>query len=130
MNHPLPPRYEDPKEVLGGLPQPVSQQSSEQQQPTSRPASTSAPAASQPRPAVTRPPPQPSLPTNWKLSSILVRGNQVGDYLKGLTETNATLSKEAVLVNDSNKVSIETQSPPNCKLSSQQQNKAHKLRDI
>ena len=107
MNHPLPPRYEDPKEVLGGLPQPVSRQSSEQQQPASRPTSTSAPSASQPRPAVTRPPPQPSLPTNWKLSSILVRGNQVGDYLKGLTETNATLSKEAVLVNDSNKVSIE-----------------------
>ena len=91
--------------MLGGLPQPVSRQSSEQQA-TSRPSSTSAPAASQPRPAVTRPPPQPALPTNWKLSSILVRGNQVGDYLKGLTETSATLSKEAVLVNDSNKVCI------------------------
>ena len=100
--------------MLGGLPQPVSRQSSEQQA-TSRPSSTSAPAASQPRPAVTRPPPQPALPTNWKLSSILVRGNQVGDYLKGLTETSATLSKEAVLVNDSNKVCIETQYPPNCK---------------
>ena len=33
-----------------------------------------------------------------------VKGNHVGEYLKGATEAGATLAKEAVLIDDSNKV--------------------------
>ena len=33
-----------------------------------------------------------------------VKGNNVGDYLKGATEAGATLAKEAIQINDSNKV--------------------------
>ena len=33
-----------------------------------------------------------------------VKGNNVGEYLKGATEAGATLAKEAIQINDSNKV--------------------------
>ena len=33
-----------------------------------------------------------------------VKGNNVGEYLKGATEAGATHAKEAIQINDSNKV--------------------------
>ena len=40
------------------------------------------------------------------MSSVLsgVKGNNVGEYLKGATEAGATHAKEAIQINDSNKV--------------------------
>jgi len=54
-----------------------------------------------------------------KLSGGWGKGNQVGEYLKGLTETNATIGKEAVMVNETNKEFFmweQTQEPYSCKI--------------
>ena len=97
-------KYEDPKDLVG--PDTVY----------SVPASSSAPAlssveTSSNKPTIPRP--RPPLPTSesgynfslGKFTSVFGKSNQVGEYLSGLTESTATLAKEAVLVNDRNKVS-------------------------
>ena len=73
----------------------------------------STPSLSSVQTSQSRPPSVPSRPpppvkesgfTMGKLSGGWGKGNQVGEYLKGLTETNATIGKEAVMVNETNKV--------------------------
>ena len=58
-------------------------------------------------PPVRRPPPsmsEPGLNFPGKFQSVLGKSKEVGEYLKGHTESSATLAKEAVLVNETNKV--------------------------
>ena len=101
-------KYEDPRDLVG----PDSVYSV----PASVPASSSAPTlstveTSSSKPTIPRP--RPPLPTSesgynfslGKFTSVFGKSNQVGEYLSGLTESTATLAKEAVLVNDRNKVS-------------------------
>ena len=47
---------------------------------------------------------EPGLNFPGKFQSVLGKSKEVGEYLKGHTEASATLAKEAVLVNESNKV--------------------------
>ena len=99
-------RYEDPKDIVPGYQDPkdvisnsVSYASISSVQTSKDPVTT--------RPQVTRPPP-PTSDSSYNLlttiSSVLGKGNQVGEYLKGATEASATLAKEAIHVNERNKV--------------------------
>ena len=47
---------------------------------------------------------EPGLNFPGKFQSVLGKSKEVGEYLKGHTESSATLAKEAVLVNETNKV--------------------------
>ena len=59
---------------------------------------------SQSQPPVVPSRPPPPVKESGFFSGWGGKGNQVGEYLKGLTETNATIGKEAVMVNETNKV--------------------------
>ena len=95
-------KYEDPKDLIG----PDSSM-------YSVPVSSSAPALSNvetstnkpavARPVISRPPPPASFSLG-KFTSVFGKSNQVGEYLSGLTESSATLAREAVLVSELNKV--------------------------
>ena len=102
-------RYEDPKDIVPGYQEPKdvlppsASYSSLSTVQTSRDPVVS-------RPQVTRPPP-PTSESGYNIlttiSSVLGKSNQVGEYLKGATEASATLAKEAVHVNERNKVTFD-----------------------
>jgi len=140
-------RYEDPKDIVSsssfpappvapggggasddwGYTVPVASRpdsvSSNTASMSSRPSSVQTSTASGHKPAqISRPPPPPASQFGGNfLSSVLsgVKGNNVGEYLKGATEAGATHAKEAIQINDSNKdffIWENSQAPYTCKM--------------
>ena len=97
-------KYEDPQDLLAPDPAPVYSL------PTKGPSAPAVPVSHvgtpDRKPTISRPPP-PAVEGKKKFSyvpAVFKQSNQVNEYLSGVTETGATLAKEAVLVNELNKV--------------------------
>ena len=96
-------KYEDPQDLITQPPPVYSL-------PTKGPSAPAVPVSHvgtpDRKPTISRPPP-PAVEGKKKFSyvpAVFKQSNQVNEYLSGVTETGATLAKEAVLVNEMNKV--------------------------